>query len=88
MTERICTRGHRYSTENAPAWLGGRCPVCRAIGKKAWESRYLRVILSGSTAARFPKTPDGVAKWEYFQGLIAEHRAQMAEKYGTRASAA
>jgi hypothetical protein len=35
--QRTCQRGHTYSTEGAPVWLGGRCPKCRRATKARWE---------------------------------------------------
>lgn len=40
-TDKVCGRGHAYSTEGAPAWLGGRCPTCRAASKLDHSRRKL-----------------------------------------------
>ncbi len=44
---KTCQRGHTYSTEGAPVWLGGRCPTCRTVGKAEWERRRLRISAGG-----------------------------------------
>lgn len=44
---KTCQRGHTYSTEDAPVWLGGRCPTCRAAGKAEWERRRFRISVGG-----------------------------------------
>jgi hypothetical protein len=44
--EKTCRRGHVYSTDGAPSWLGSRCPTCRSASKLAYAAAKLKAATS------------------------------------------